>query len=277
MARKCHDRNDIKARYFYGYSGSEQQQQQNIHGISTKKKKCMEHEEKGGAEGMGMIIHDDYYEAANQLTKRQRAEFFTACIDYFFTGEEPEIKGPVKACFITVRKRINLSRTRSEAGSKGGSQTQENEKQTASKTQANEKQTQIKTQVCFSRVEDEGMSNELMSKEIDREISSDTEAWVSFAQAAISRFESITGQTYRVPSPEVMRYLHAIYNAGHTLEDIEYVVISKLSEWEDDPKMSKYIRPSTLFGSKFEEYLNTAKTSKEAKVHADAAQYADSI
>lgn len=40
-----------------------------------------------------------------------------------------------------------------------------------------------------------------------------------------------------------------------TLEDFKQVIDKKCSEWLNDPKMNTYLRPETLFGSKFESYL----------------------
>ena len=46
------------------------------------------------------------------------------------------------------------------------------------------------------------------------------------------------------------------YNEGFTLEDFKQVIDNKTAEWLNDPNMNKYLRPETLFGNKFESYLN---------------------
>ena len=46
-------------------------------------------------------------------------------------------------------------------------------------------------------------------------------------------------------------------NEGFTKEDFERVINFKCDEWNDDPKMGKFIRPETLFGNKFEGYLQS--------------------
>jgi len=46
------------------------------------------------------------------------------------------------------------------------------------------------------------------------------------------------------------------------LEDFKKVIDHKVDEWKDDPKMKKYIRPETLFGSKFNGYLVQAHETK---------------
>jgi uncharacterized phage protein (TIGR02220 family) len=45
-------------------------------------------------------------------------------------------------------------------------------------------------------------------------------------------------------------------------DDFKKVIDHKISEWKDDPKMKKYIRPETLFGNKFNGYLVEAHETK---------------
>lgn len=59
-------------------------------------------------------------------------------------------------------------------------------------------------------------------------------------------------------------------NEGFTKEDFERVIIFKCEEWNDDPKMVKFIRPETLFGNKFEGYLQSVpKTNPTSTVDPD--------
>lgn len=52
------------------------------------------------------------------------------------------------------------------------------------------------------------------------------------------------------------RLLLARFKEGYTLEDFKQVIDIKTAEWKDGPEFSKYLRPETLFGSKFDGYLN---------------------
>lgn len=59
------------------------------------------------------------------------------------------------------------------------------------------------------------------------------------------------------------RLLLARFKEGYTLEDFKQVIDIKTAEWKDSPEFSKYLRPETLFGSKFDGYLNQkSKTIK---------------
>ena len=43
---------------------------------------------------------------------------------------------------------------------------------------------------------------------------------------------------------------------GYSIEDFITVNQKKVKQWLDDPEMSKFLRPETLYGNKFEGYLN---------------------
>lgn len=64
------------------------------------------------------------------------------------------------------------------------------------------------------------------------------------------------GTSYRASSKATQRFVHARLNENYTVEDFKKVIDIKVANWKDDPKMSKFLRPSTLFGTKFEGYLN---------------------
>ena len=53
-----------------------------------------------------------------------------------------------------------------------------------------------------------------------------------------------------------LKPIMARFKEGYTLEDFKQVIDIKTAEWKDSPEFSKYLRPETLFGSKFDGYLN---------------------
>ena len=61
---------------------------------------------------------------------------------------------------------------------------------------------------------------------------------------------------YRASSKKTQSLIKARINEGFTLEDFKTVIGKKTTEWKSDNKMSAYLRPETLFGTKFESYLN---------------------
>lgn len=76
-----------------------------------------------------------------------------------------------------------------------------------------------------------------------------------FAAECIDAFNTVTGKDYRSTGGKDWLDLRRIYDPGRTVEDVRKVVAAKQEQWADSD-MAKFIRPSTLFGAKFEEYLN---------------------
>jgi uncharacterized phage protein (TIGR02220 family) len=52
------------------------------------------------------------------------------------------------------------------------------------------------------------------------------------------------------------KLIQARMSEGYSIEDFITVNQKKVNQWLDDPGMSKFLRPETLYGNKFEGYLN---------------------
>lgn len=63
------------------------------------------------------------------------------------------------------------------------------------------------------------------------------------------------GTAYRTNGAATNRLINARLSEGYTLDDFKTVIDNKCAEWLGSD-MAKYLRPETLFGSKFESYLN---------------------
>ena len=64
-----------------------------------------------------------------------------------------------------------------------------------------------------------------------------------------------TGASYRHSTKKTKDLIKARFNEGFTLDDFKTVIDKKCVEWMNTD-MQKYLRPETLFGTKFESYLN---------------------
>lgn len=69
-----------------------------------------------------------------------------------------------------------------------------------------------------------------------------------------------TNSHYRPTSKATKRLIKARYNEGFTDIDFKTVIDKKCAEWLQDGNMAQYLRPETLFGTKFEAYLNQPDT-----------------
>jgi uncharacterized phage protein (TIGR02220 family) len=84
------------------------------------------------------------------------------------------------------------------------------------------------------------------------------------------------GAKYKPSSQKTKSLIDTRVNDGFTLDDFKTVIDKKVSSWKDDLKMSVYLRPETLFGNKFEGYLNekVIKINKPPGFDYDQRNYA---
>ena len=63
------------------------------------------------------------------------------------------------------------------------------------------------------------------------------------------------GTKYKPSNKVTQRHINARVSDGYTFDDFKTVIDKKVTEWRGTA-MEQYLRPETLFGSKFENYLN---------------------
>lgn len=64
------------------------------------------------------------------------------------------------------------------------------------------------------------------------------------------------GTAFKPNTKVTKAHIRARWNEGFRLEDFHKVIDRKCDSWKGDPRMVDYLRPQTLFGTKFEAYLN---------------------
>lgn len=72
-----------------------------------------------------------------------------------------------------------------------------------------------------------------------------------------------TGRKYKHTAKVNQRVIKARMNEGYTLEDFKTVIDKKTAGWNDDVKMKEFLRPETLFSTKFDRYLNQETESNQ--------------
>ena len=87
-------------------------------------------------------------------------------------------------------------------------------------------------------------------------------------QKANTKYKSTTNKTKTL--------INARFNEGFTKEDFIKVIDNKTKEWLNNKEMCQYLRPETLFGTKFESYLNQKQvklTTKDIAGNIDWSNY----
>jgi len=82
------------------------------------------------------------------------------------------------------------------------------------------------------------------------------------------------GKVYRWQGKATQSHINARFAEGYTLEDFKKVIDNKAAEWKGG-KMEQYLRPETLFGTKFEGYLNQ-QHGEEEKENGDSIKAGES-
>ena len=67
---------------------------------------------------MGMVIHDDFWAAAQAMPEKQRAPFIYAIVEYRFTGKEPQGSPAWLPTFLVLKGRLDMGDEKSERARK---------------------------------------------------------------------------------------------------------------------------------------------------------------
>lgn len=104
----------------------------------------------------------------------------------------------------------------------------------------------LQTNASNSRPEVEGEGEH--EEEIENEV-----------EAIVSHLNLITTSSFKPKSVNTKKHINARLNEKFTLDDFKTVIEDRFKAWGADQKMKEYLRPETLFGTKFESYLQNAK------------------
>lgn len=85
-----------------------------------------------------------------------------------------------------------------------------------------------------------------------------------FADEIVQYLNMRTGAKYKSSTSKTKQLINARVNEGFTVDDFKTVIDKKCVEW-DGTEFEKFLRPNTLFGTKFESYLNQKVVKPKTK------------
>lgn len=94
--------------------------------------------------------------------------------------------------------------------------------------------------------------------------------------AVIDYLNEKTGQHFRSSTKATQQHINARLAEGFTVEDFKRVVDNMWICWRGT-EWEQYLRPSTLFGSKFDDYLNRKPQGKKAAAAAGKPSDLDGV
>ena len=75
-----------------------------------------------------------------------------------------------------------------------------------------------------------------------------------------------TGKKFKPGCAKTKRLMGARLKEGFTVDDFHQVHTIKVKDWLNDTYWASYLRPETLYGTKFESYLNQPLATTKNKV-----------
>lgn len=207
---------------------------------------------------MGMIdmqILDSLIDGALELgNEREGNELIGMMARYLRRGTEPDPRTDAQRMALAmVRPVLDKSRARIEAGSKGGS---------ASTSNSASKRTSKTTSKADSGTSSKRASD-IYSSSSSFSPGSSSEEGVQGEEAdpipyakIVAMLNRAAGTAYKPTTRKTRQLIRARWNEGFRESDFASVISKMAGEWLHDQKMSAYLRPETLFGPKFEGYLN---------------------
>ena len=118
----------------------------------------------------------------------------------------------------------------------------------------------VSTQPSGEHLEDDSLSEAI--PEITTEINTENIHTPIPLTEIITYLNTKTNANYKACSKKTKERIKARWNEGFRYDDFKKVIDIKTEEWLNDRVMSKFLRPETLFGTKFESYLNQKSNKK---------------
>lgn len=126
------------------------------------------------------------------------------------------------------------------------------------------KQRSREKQKLLQSVNDRSMTSQRChDTDIDKEEDIDKEKENNIYSPVVEYLNEKAGTKYKSTGKKTQSLIRARVAEGFTLEDFQTVIDKKCAEWKDTD-MEQYLRPETLFGTKFESYLNANNTRRGA-------------
>lgn len=174
-----------------------------------------------------LIFYQSFARAIKKLPESEQLKALWSIIDYALEDKEPDGDGMYMVVYEMAKPQIDANVERKRNGSRGGRPSKSPEKPKEQKK----------------------LVEPVKKKESPP------------YQEIIDYLNEKAGKKFKV-NDKTKTHINARVNDGYTLPDFRAVIEKKVAEWRGT-EMDKFLRPETLFGTKFESYLNQNETVKK--------------
>jgi len=176
-------------------------------------------------------LYEEYFDLISLLPRSEQKDLILGIVEYMFQDKEPKLNERQNKIFTNLKRPLDISKQRRKVSSNSKS----NKNQKEIKIKSNENQKEITSNDVYVYV---NVNVNNIIKEV------------------IDYLNLKTNKKYKYNTSNTVKHIKARLNEGYILEDFKKVIDTKCLEWLNDKKMNQYLRPDTLFGTKFESYFN---------------------
>lgn len=240
------------------------------------------------------LLYNNFYEPLKCLTNEQLGRLFKAIFEFNINGIE-EVEPDIQIAFVFIKNQINIDskkyeeqcKKNAENGAKGGRPKKANAlKENPTKPNGFENNPEkpngfLENPTKPKKADNENDNDNDNDNENDNDInnilsssdetSDESEEEKRKAQEKrrkraelykniIDYLNKKIGSSYKYSTKTTQVKINARLNEGYSLDDFIAVIDKKYDEWKDT-EMEQYLCPDTLFGTKFEKYLNQKKVN----------------
>lgn len=174
-----------------------------------------------------LIFYQSFARAIKKLPESEQLKALWSIIDYALEDKEPDGDGMYMVVYEMAKPQIDANVERKRNGSRGGRPPKPPEK----------------------------------PKEQKKPVEPVKKKEPPPYQEIVDYLNEKAGKKFKV-NDKTKAHINARVNDGYTLPDFRAVIEKKVAEWRGT-EMDKFLRPETLFGTKFEGYLNQNETVKK--------------
>lgn len=223
----------------------------------------------------GFTIYKEYYELITLLNEKEQQEILLAIMRYMFEDITPtlnerqtkifnNLKRPLDTAKKNSKRRTNSKPNKNQKETK--EKPNENQMKTKSKPNENQKGNQTKTHQDVNVIVN--VNKDVLEKiECEEEkplVTDDVDLLTEITKKVIEHLNKRNNSNFRPTTKTTKQKISARLNEGYKLDDFIAVIDKKCKEWKNT-EFEKFLCPETLFGNKFEKYLNQKDNSNSSK------------
>lgn len=216
------------------------------------------------------VFYRSFFETFEKIPKKERLALFEAVCNYALNDIFPDqLSGTADAVFTLLKPQVDANLRKYENGLKGGRPSKPNRNLNETKPKPNHNLAVTKPK---PNVNDNDNVNE-NDNDNGLGFSSSVPDYSSLllSSSVLSYLNETTGSNYEVDEATSAR-INELASEGYVEDDFRKVIDTKAAEWLNDPKMRRYLRPSTLFGPKFGDYAAAPPSMERVKAMQQETQ-----